>query len=230
MYCFGGNHRCSLFEDLWETLGATFGAILGATLDANFGRKKSFNFFFWDSNPGQIDDFHLMRLFCLSIYIRNIPYWTTVIQRYKKKTENPLRTSKRTVCCFSEGIPLNLLTLIQVSDILSGTQSGNQLANRLGLCSRSGLPVIAETASTCWVFTSNYFMLIMIQELNYYAVPRLLICSLSWYWPEEACVRYVETRGALNSRLIQGISQLLLMIQSVQLQKLSIICFLSKKS
>ena len=41
MYCFGGNHRYSLFEDLWETLGATFGAILGATLDANFGRKKS---------------------------------------------------------------------------------------------------------------------------------------------------------------------------------------------
>ena len=79
MYCFGGNHRYSLFEDLWETLGATFGAILGAilgaTLDANFGRKKSFKkSFFWESNPGQIDDFHLMRLFCLSIYIRNITY------------------------------------------------------------------------------------------------------------------------------------------------------------
>ena len=71
MYCFGGNHRYSLFEDLWETLGATFGAILGATLDANFGRKKSLNFF-WDSNPGQIDDFNLMRLFCLSLHIRNI--------------------------------------------------------------------------------------------------------------------------------------------------------------
>ena len=42
MYCFGRNHRYSLFEDLWETLGATFGAILGETLDANFGRKKIF--------------------------------------------------------------------------------------------------------------------------------------------------------------------------------------------
>ena len=42
MYCFGGNHRYSLFEDLGETLGATFGAILGAILDANFGHKKSF--------------------------------------------------------------------------------------------------------------------------------------------------------------------------------------------
>ena len=41
MYCVGGNHRCSLFEDLWETLGAIFGAILGATLDANVARKQS---------------------------------------------------------------------------------------------------------------------------------------------------------------------------------------------
>ena len=42
MYCFGGNHRYSLFEDLGGTLGATFGAILGATLDANFGQNKIF--------------------------------------------------------------------------------------------------------------------------------------------------------------------------------------------
>ena len=41
MYCFGGNHGYSLFEDFWETLGATFGAILGSTLDAKIGRKKS---------------------------------------------------------------------------------------------------------------------------------------------------------------------------------------------
>ena len=42
MYCFGGNHRYSLFEYLWETLEETFGAILGATLDENFGQKKYF--------------------------------------------------------------------------------------------------------------------------------------------------------------------------------------------
>ena len=64
-----------------------------------------------------------------------------------------------TVCCFVEGIKLNLLTLIQVSAILSGNHSSNPLANWLGLCSRSGLPVRAETASTCWVFTSNSFVL-----------------------------------------------------------------------
>ena len=51
MYCFGGNHRYSLFEDFWETLGATFGAILGATLDANFGRKKIFKIFFFLGIP-----------------------------------------------------------------------------------------------------------------------------------------------------------------------------------
>ena len=42
------------------------------------------------------------------------------------------------------------------------TKSGSQLATRLGLCSRSGLPVRAETESTCWVFTLNYFVLNLI--------------------------------------------------------------------
>ena len=69
-----------------------------------------------------------------------------------------------------------------------------------------------------------------IYHLNYYAVLRLLICSLSGHGPEEARVRYLETRGALNSRSIQGISHFLLVIQSVQLRKSSIICFLSNKS
>ena len=71
-------------------------------------------------------------------------------------------SSKGTIYCFGEGIPLNLLTLIQGSAILSGTQSGRQLATQLGLCSRSGLPVSAEPASTCWVFTLNVFVLILI--------------------------------------------------------------------
>ena len=35
-------------------------------------------------------------------------------------------SSKRTVYCFGEGFQLNLLTLIQVSAILSGNQSGNK--------------------------------------------------------------------------------------------------------
>ena len=133
----------------------------GATLDADFEQKKSLNFF-WDSNRGQIDDFHLMRLFCLSIYIRNITYLTTVTQRIKKNTKKPLRSSKRTICCFGEGIQLNLLTLFPLSTILYGNQSGIKLANRLGLCSRSGFPVRAETASTCWVFTLNSFVLNLI--------------------------------------------------------------------
>ena len=35
----------------------------------------------------------------------------------------PSRSPKRAVCCFGEGKPLNLLTLTQVSAILSGIQS-----------------------------------------------------------------------------------------------------------
>ena len=69
---------------------------------------------------------------------------------------------KRTVCCFGEGKPLNLLTLIQGSTILSGNKSGRQLVTRIGLCSRSGLPVRSETASTCWVFALNSIVLILI--------------------------------------------------------------------
>ena len=34
-----------------------------------------------------------------------------------------LRSPKRTVCCFGEGKPLNLITLTQGSGILSGIQS-----------------------------------------------------------------------------------------------------------
>ena len=80
-------------------------------------------------------------------------------RRKTRKTKSPFCSSKRTICCFGEGIQLNMLTLIQVSAILSGNQSGIKLANRLGLCSRSCLPVWAEAASTCWVFTSNSFVL-----------------------------------------------------------------------
>ena len=153
-----------------------------------------------------------------------------MIKILKKKTYEASRSLKRTVRCYSKGKPFYLITLIQGLTILYSTQSVRQLVTRLGLCSRSSLPVRAEPASTCWVFALISIVSILIMESNYYAVPRLLICSLSGYQPEEARVCYLETHGALNSRSIQGISQLLLMIQSVQLQKSSIICFLSNKS
>ena len=94
-----------------------------------------------------------------------------------------------------------------ISHTVRYTKSVRQLVTRLGLCSRSGLPVRAETASTCWVFTLNSFVMNLILALNYYAVPLLLICSLSGSRPEEARVVYLETRGALNRISIQGISQ-----------------------
>ena len=73
---------------------------------------------------------------------------------------------KSTVCCFGEGKPLNLLTLTQGSTILSGNQSARQLVTWLGLCSRSGLPIRAETASTCWVFALTSFVLILIMAFE----------------------------------------------------------------
>ena len=61
-------------QPLWQSWGQPW----MQTLD----RKKSLKkVFVWDYNPGQIDDFHLMRLFCLSIYIRDITDLTTVISR-----------------------------------------------------------------------------------------------------------------------------------------------------
>ena len=52
----------------------------------NLIKKKRF----WgDSNPEQIDDYHEMRLFILSIYIRKILSWTTEIQRLKNKLRIP---------------------------------------------------------------------------------------------------------------------------------------------
>ena len=74
----------------------------------------------------------------------------------------PFRSPKRTVCCFDEGKTLYLLTLIQGSTILYGIQFVRKLVTRLGLCSRSGLLVRAETASTCWVFAVTSIVMIWI--------------------------------------------------------------------
>ena len=79
-----------------------------------------------------------------------------------KEAIEPSRSPKRTVCCFGRGKPFYLLTLIQGSTILYGTKPVRQLVTRLGLCIRSGLPVRAETVSTCWVFAVTSIVLIRI--------------------------------------------------------------------
>ena len=79
-----------------------------------------------------------------------------------KEAIGPSCSPKSTVCCFGEGKPFYLLTLIQGSTILYGTQSVGQLVTRLGMCSRSGLPVRDETAITCWVFAVTSIVLIPI--------------------------------------------------------------------
>ena len=53
----------------------------------------------------------------------------------------PSRSPKRTVICFGKGKQFYLLTLIQVSTILYGTQYTGQLVTQIGLCSRNGLSV-----------------------------------------------------------------------------------------
>ena len=83
--------------------------------------------------------------------------WDEERRKTRKNEKSPFCSSKRTVCCFGERIQLNMLTLFLVFAIPSGNQSGIKLVNRLGLCSRIFLPVWAETASTCWVFTTKFF-------------------------------------------------------------------------
>ena len=53
-----------------------------------------------------------------------------------------------------------------LSGTQSGTQSGRQLATRLGLCSHSGLPVRAETASKYWVFALTSIVPILIMRFE----------------------------------------------------------------
>ena len=60
-----------------------------------------------------------------------------------------------------------------------------------------------------------------ILSLICYAVLHFLIGLLSGHRTEEARIRYLETRGVLNSSSIQGISQFLLLIQSVHLKTLN---------
>ena len=58
-----------------------------------------------------------------------------------EKAIGPSRSPKMTASCFGKGKPFYLLTLIQGSPILYGTQSIVQLVTRLGLCIHSGLSV-----------------------------------------------------------------------------------------
>ena len=79
-----------------------------------------------------------------------------------KEAIEPSRLPKRTACCLGESKPFYLLTLIQGSTFLYGAQSVRKLVTRLGLCSRSRLPVIDETASTCFLFAVTSIVLIPI--------------------------------------------------------------------
>ena len=59
-------------QPLGQPWGQPWGKPWGKPWMQTLDRKKSDlkKKFFWDSNPGKIDDFHEMILFSLSIYIR----------------------------------------------------------------------------------------------------------------------------------------------------------------
>ena len=73
-----------------QPLGQPWGQPWGKPWMQTLDRKKSYLNCFLDSNPGQIDDCHEMRLFSLPIYIRKISNVTIEIQRLKKKLRRPL--------------------------------------------------------------------------------------------------------------------------------------------
>ena len=58
-------------------LGETLGQHWMQTLEGKNILFKTNVILFWDSNPGQIDDFHEMRRYSWSIYIRKILNLTT---------------------------------------------------------------------------------------------------------------------------------------------------------
>ena len=139
-------------------------------------------------------------------------------------------SSKSTACCFGEVFQINLLTLSQISAILSGNQSGNQISEPACVFSRSCYPVWAKTASA---------LLGVHNEILAYDSDSGVELLSSTTYVDLLVIRIPTWRGTgplpwdtwcTEQQVNQGISQLLLMIQSVQLQKLSIICFLSKKS
>ena len=158
-----------------------------------------------------------------------------------------LSSSKSTACYFGEVFQFNLLTLSRVSTILYGshssdhtgraasaklsvTQSGNNICEPACVFSCSCYPVWAKTASV--------LLGVHNETLAYDSDSGVELLSSTTY-VDLLVIRIPNWRGpgplpwgtwCTEQQVNQGISKLFLMIQSVQLQKLSIICFLSKKS
>ena len=118
-----------------------------------------------------------------------------------------LSSFKSTACCFGEVLQLNLPTLSPVSPYCP-VYKIRQSNWRPGLVCAVVVvcPFKPRKQAPAGCSPRNSSVLIMILDLNYYAVPRLFICSLSGYRPEEAQVCYLETRGALYSRSIKGLA------------------------
>ena len=106
-------------------------------------------------------------------------------QRLKRQNQNQLLTlflswrindSNARIRISTEELKVNTQQVLAVSD-----RTEKHLATRLGLCSRSGLPVRAEPASTCWVFTLNSFVLILILAFESLILQESNNDS-NWFW------------------------------------------------
>ena len=75
-------------KPLSQPRGQPWGKLWGQPWMQTLDRKKYY-LKKWDSKPGKIDDFHEMKLFSLSIYIRKISNLTTEIQRLNKNLRRP---------------------------------------------------------------------------------------------------------------------------------------------
>ena len=146
--------------NLWGNPGGNLGCKL-------WKKKNLLKKFFWDSNPGQIDDFHLMRLFCLSIYIRNVTYWTTVIQKIKKIDTEFLMIIQKYRLLVWLGISTQSANLVNVLAILPATTSppSNSADMITPRFQRDALPVIrgipslklpSSTSSACFMSTTEH--------------------------------------------------------------------------
>ena len=146
-----------------------------------------------------------MKWYSWSIYIKNFPNLTTYIVLKPGFLLRSVDCCERgfIIICFNGHLVSEFYQIRYPFRLRIRTRSWFVLLLEFSHWPPSGIALIYFSTS---------------KSLNWYEELHLLICSLSEHRPEEARVLYLEICGALNRRSIRGITQFLLVIQSVQLQ------------